>query len=134
MAFNGFEDTFLRLTPCGAFSYSWHISFPLNFVGSSRLLAAAEWANPKPRSKLFRCSSVTELLAKRDSGRLDRRAVHHRRTADASGVLGVLTAHKMPGTGATTLDLTVGGYLDSLLQPLVGLLFRHFNYFPLKKS
>ena len=72
-------------------------------------------------------SSARPLFAKRDSGRLDRRAVHHGRTADAPGVLGVLTTHKMPGTGATTLDLTVCGYLDSLFQPLVGLLFRHLT-------
>jgi hypothetical protein len=29
MAFYGFEDSFLRLVPCGAFSNSWHVSFPL---------------------------------------------------------------------------------------------------------
>jgi hypothetical protein len=38
-----FENTFLRLAPCGAFSYSWHVSFPLKKCISLRLLAAAEW-------------------------------------------------------------------------------------------
>jgi hypothetical protein len=38
-----FEDSFLRLVPCGTFSNSWHISFPLKILDSSGLLAAAEW-------------------------------------------------------------------------------------------
>jgi hypothetical protein len=29
--------------PCGTFSDSWHISFPLRILDSSGLLAAAEW-------------------------------------------------------------------------------------------
>jgi len=46
MALDCFEDSFPRLAPCGAFSYSWHISFPLRVPDSLRLLAAAEWKGP----------------------------------------------------------------------------------------
>jgi hypothetical protein len=46
MALDCFEDSFPRLASCGAFFYSWHISFPLRVPGSLRLLAAAEWKGP----------------------------------------------------------------------------------------
>ena len=65
------------------------------------------------------------LFAHCDLGRLGGRAVHNGRAADAPSPFGVLTAHKMPGPGAIALDLTGCGNLDSLFQPLMGLLFRH---------
>jgi hypothetical protein len=34
MTFYCFEDSFFRLASCGAFSYSWHFSFPLKFIDS----------------------------------------------------------------------------------------------------
>jgi len=43
MSLHGFEDSFLGPTSCGAFSDSWHISFPLKILDSAGLLAAAEW-------------------------------------------------------------------------------------------
>ena len=67
------------------------------------------------------------LFAHCDLGRLGCRAVHHGRAADSPSPFGVLTAHKMPGPGATALDLAGSGNLDSLFQPLVGLLFRHLT-------
>jgi hypothetical protein len=52
----GFEDTFLRSMSGGAFSNSWHISFPLLIFCIARLLAAAD---VKPRSKLFGLATNT---------------------------------------------------------------------------
>jgi hypothetical protein len=43
VAFNSFEDSFFCLTPCGALSNSWHVSFPLSNCDTLHLLAAAEW-------------------------------------------------------------------------------------------
>ena len=64
-------------------------------------------------------------FAEADFGGNCRGAGNCRCAGYASSVFGVLTAHKMPGPGATALDLTGSGNLDSLFQPLVGLLFRH---------
>jgi len=51
MALYCFEDSFLCLVSCGTFSNSWHLSFPLKIFDSLSLLAAADWKEPKPRSK-----------------------------------------------------------------------------------
>jgi hypothetical protein len=46
--FHCFENSFLGLVSCRAFSNSWHISFPLRIFDFLSLLAAAD---SKPRSK-----------------------------------------------------------------------------------
>jgi len=103
---------------------------PLSLKISSVLQACWRQRNghiTKPRSKLYRQSSLRALFAQCDLGRPGCRAVHNGRAADSPSPFGVLTAHKMPGPGATAFDLTGRSNLDSLFQPLVGLLFRHLT-------
>ncbi|MHC4569993.1 MAG: hypothetical protein ACYTE3_30085, partial [Planctomycetota bacterium] len=112
-----------------AFSYSWHISFPLKILGSSCLLAAAEWVCTQAEKQAVSKFDCRGLLVERGPGRLGSGAVHHGRAADAPAPLGILAAHKMPGSGTAAFDLAGGGNLDSLLQPLVGLLLWHLLAF-----
>jgi hypothetical protein len=63
IALDRFEDSFFRLAPCSAFSYSWHVSFPLKLGHSSRLLAAAEWVPTQAEKQA--CSMDHELFPQR---------------------------------------------------------------------
>jgi len=110
-------------------------SFPLKIFDSLSLLAAAEWKEPKPRSKpsqsiidyflLIICLLSRRLFAQFNPGPFSRRGSHNSRAGYPPSTLGVFTAHKMTATGAFALDLAGSGNLDSFAQTLMRLLFRH---------
>ena len=47
MAFDRFENAYFRLVSGGTFSYSWHISFPLNKFLLAFCCAAADYSAEK---------------------------------------------------------------------------------------
>jgi hypothetical protein len=112
-------------------------SFPLKIFDSLSLLAAADWKEPKPRSKpsqsiidyflLIIYLLPRRLFAQCNPGLFSRHGSHNSRAGYPPSTLGVFTAHKMTGTSALAPDLAGSGNLDSFAQPLMCLLFRHLQ-------
>jgi hypothetical protein len=98
------------------------------------LLAAAE---RKPRSKPDQliidypmrlvCAIFVSLFAQEDFGLLGRSAGNQARTRYTSSVLGVLTAHKMPGAGPFMHHFAAASNLNTFAQTFVSLLLTHIT-------
>jgi hypothetical protein len=126
MAADRFEDALLGLVPCGAFAYSWHISFSLQCAisGLLRQLMGAEKQTMENGIRPPR-GHVGLSGAELDLHRLDGSDLRHGRLAQPATTLGVLAAHQVTGAGPAVFDLALGGHFDSLGEPFMGLLLRH---------